>query len=74
MKLLNVIIIINLLFVSACEIMPRNTMADCRDQCKDNNKSKACLEFCDCIHGQGRPLDSCLADYDKAPADSLRTK
>jgi hypothetical protein len=74
MKGLLFIISVNMLFATACEIMPRNTLADCQEQCKDNKKSKACLEFCDCIHGQGRPLDSCLYDYDRAPADSLPTK
>lgn len=63
-----------LLFLMACEIMPRNTLKDCEQQCKDNPKSKACLVFCDCIHQKGHTLDSCLAEYDKAPADSLQHK
>lgn len=49
--------------------MPRNTLKDCRQQCKDSKKSKACYEFCDCIHKQGHTLDSCLNEYNKAPED-----
>ncbi|MHA4842784.1 hypothetical protein ACX0G7_01410 [Flavitalea antarctica] len=71
MKAIPILIFAILLFLTACEIMPRNTKADCLLQCKDSDKSKACIEFCDCIHENGRPLDSCLDDYEKAPADSL---
>ncbi len=56
---------------SSCEIMPRNTLSDCRQQCDDSDKSKACYDFCDCIHVDGQPLDSCLDKYDQAPVDSL---
>ena len=60
-----------LLFNIGCTCMqPRNTIRDCREQCKDSKKSKACYEFCNCIHLQGRSLDSCLDEYNKAPADS----
>jgi hypothetical protein len=52
--------------------MPRNTLKDCRQQCPDSKKSKACYDFCDCIHKQGLPLDSCLDKYDKAAADRDR--
>ena len=74
MKLFPVITLIILTFLTSCEIMPRNTISDCREQCKDNNKSNACLEFCDCIHIDGRPLDSCLDAYDRAPVDSLMAR
>lgn len=57
--------------LAACEIMPRNTLKDCRLQCDDSEKSRACLEFCNCIHLDGNPLDSCLDKYDKAAPDSL---
>ncbi|MCW3073910.1 MAG: hypothetical protein JWP69_979 [Flaviaesturariibacter sp.] len=63
-----------LLFTTSCEIMPRNSLKDCRTQCKDSKKSKACYEFCDCIHKRGEPLDSCLDKYDKAPADAVQKK
>ena len=72
MTKLPIIIVAVLTFITACEIMPRNTLKDCREQCKDSKKSKACYDFCDCIHKEGQPLDSCLAKYNKAPEDSLK--
>jgi hypothetical protein len=74
MRSLQVISIAALLFAASCEIMPRNTLNDCREQCKGSNKSKACYDFCDCIHIEGHPLDSCLDEYDKAPEDSIRAQ
>lgn len=67
------LLIASMIFVYGCEIMPRNTLKDCREQCKDSKKSKACYEFCDCIHKQGQALNKCLDEYEKAPEDSNRT-
>ena len=61
-----------LMLMGACEIMPRNTLRDCRVQCKDSKKSKACYDFCDCIHKDGQPLDTCLDKYNKAPVDTIQ--
>lgn len=66
-------IIALMIFISACEIMPRNNLNDCRGQCKDSKKSKACYDFCDCIHKEGNSLDSCLDKYERAPADTSKT-
>jgi hypothetical protein len=65
--------IASMLLISACEIMPRNTLKDCQVQCKNSKKSKACYDFCDCIHKYGNSLDSCLNAYDMAPEDSTGT-
>ena len=70
MKTFSIILIAVLVVTSSCEIMPRNTLKDCRQQCKDRKKSKACYDFCDCIHKQGQPLDSCLEKYEKASDDN----
>lgn len=48
------------------EIRPYNTLKDCRAQCEGSSNPKACEEFCDCIHKQGKQLDSCLNVYKKA--------
>ncbi|HTF05622.1 MAG TPA: hypothetical protein VK826_16460 [Bacteroidia bacterium] len=74
MKTSSIIFLASFLFACACEIMPRNTLKDCQEQCKDREKSKACYEFCDCIHQHGESLDSCLDAYNKAPADSVQPK
>ena len=70
MKSFLIILIAALVFTSSCEIMPRNTMKDCRQQCKGSKKSKACYDFCDCIHRDGKQLDSCLEKYENAAEDS----
>lgn len=48
------------------EIGPCNSEAACRGQCAASKNPKACETFCDCIYKQGRPLDSCLAIFNKA--------
>jgi hypothetical protein len=48
------------------EIVPGNEEAECRNQCASGKNPGACEIFCDCIYKQGRPLDSCLATFDKA--------
>ena len=45
------------------EIMPGNSEEECRNGCA--TRPAAC-EFCDCIYSEGKPLDSCLAAYDRA--------
>jgi hypothetical protein len=45
------------------EIIPGNSEEECRNGCATN--PGAC-GFCDCIYKEGKPLDSCLAAFDKA--------
>jgi uncharacterized membrane protein YphA (DoxX/SURF4 family) len=45
------------------EIMPGNSEEECRNGCA--TRPAAC-EFCDCIYVEGKPLDSCLAKFNKA--------
>ncbi|WP_199269736.1 hypothetical protein [Mucilaginibacter lacusdianchii] len=59
-------IIIVLLLTRTFDIMPRNTVKDCKMQCKNSANPNACNVFCDCIHQQGQPLDKCLDNYHKA--------
>lgn len=54
------------------EMRPRNTLGDCRIQCKDSSFANACEAFCDCIHNQGIPLDKCLEAYQKAKSTLSR--
>ena len=53
-------------------IRPRNTLSQCIKQFKGSNRTKAGYDFCDCIHNQGRSLDSSLDAYNKAPDDAIR--
>ena len=48
------------------DLMPRNTLADCKTQCDDSENPGACNVFCECIHVKGQPLDKALDDYHKA--------
>ena len=48
------------------DIMPRNTVKDCKTQCDDSSNPGACNTFCESIHLKGEPLDKCLDAYHKA--------
>jgi hypothetical protein len=48
------------------EIGPGNTEAECRSQCFGSKNPVACEEFCDCIYKNAKPLDSCLAAFNRA--------
>ncbi len=71
--MLAAVIVIN---VYLYEIRPGNSQEECTNGCLDSKYPKACKKFCDCIYNQGRPLDSCLAEYNRAKEsernDSLR--
>jgi uncharacterized membrane protein YphA (DoxX/SURF4 family) len=60
-----VVIIINQFLF---DIRPGNSALECSNGCAGSSNPKACLEFCDCIHNQGKPLNACLIEYDKAKA------
>lgn len=47
------------------EITPGNSEEECRNGCASGKNPAAC-EFCDCIYIEGKPLDSCLAKFNKA--------
>ncbi|MES1182082.1 MAG: hypothetical protein ABUL44_04735, partial [Flavobacterium sp.] len=53
------------------EITPGNSEEECRNQCAGSKNPAACEVFCDCIYKEGRPLDSCLAAFNKA--NDIRT-
>jgi len=48
------------------DIRPGNSLIECTNGCPGNSNPKACLEFCDCIHNQGKSLHACLLEYEKA--------
>jgi hypothetical protein len=48
------------------EIIPGNSEEECRNQCASSKNPAACQAFCDCIYSEGKPLDSCLAKFNKA--------
>ncbi|MHA4842892.1 hypothetical protein ACX0G7_01950 [Flavitalea antarctica] len=48
------------------DIRPGNSLIECTNGCADKNDPKSCLDFCDCIHNQGKQLQDCLTEYNKA--------
>ena len=64
--------VVVLTVTNAFDIMPRNTLADCRSQFngRRSHRTQAGYQFCDCIHRQGQPLDQALDAYHKAPDDA----
>ncbi len=48
------------------DIRPGNSPEECTNGCPGNSDPKACEEFCNCIYNQGRPLNECLNEYNKA--------
>jgi len=51
---------------TAYTIKPHNTIYDCTAQCGDAENPRACEDFCDCIHKQGRPYSECLEAFKSA--------
>src|SRR5687768_2535719 len=47
------------------EIRPGNSLEECSNGCGGHRNPKACHDFCDCIHNQGKPLYRCLDEYEK---------
>ncbi len=54
-----------LYFVYGHEVMPRNSLPECRKQFTGTDNEAAGLKFCECIHTQGRNLQECLDEYEK---------
>jgi len=57
------VIVINIFLF---EIRPGNSLIECKNGCLDSKYPNACEKFCDCIYNKGKPLDSCLAEYQRA--------
>ncbi len=68
------VIVINIFLY---DMRPGNSLIECTNGCLGSKYPKACEEFCDCIHNQGKPLDQCLEKYKEAKEsrkiDSLST-
>lgn len=69
-----VVIILILVIAKGFRIKPHNTLAECKVQCSTSHKPGACNTFCNDIHNAGRPLDSCLREYNRAPEEGTLPK
>lgn len=45
------------------EVMPRNSLQDCKDQFTGTKNEAAGYRFCSCIHEKGNSLNNCLAEF-----------
>jgi uncharacterized membrane protein YphA (DoxX/SURF4 family) len=63
-------VVLVVVLVSAYDVKPRNTLAECRAQFAGSNRTAAGYRFCDCIHKQGQPLGKTLETYESAPDDA----
>jgi uncharacterized membrane protein YphA (DoxX/SURF4 family) len=48
------------------DIRPGNSQLECTNGCKNNGSPNPCQHFCDCIYNEGRPLNACLDEYQRA--------
>lgn len=55
--------------VNYLSIMPRNSISHCEEQFRGTNKTAAGAEFCNCVHNEGHPLNTCLTNFEKAAVD-----
>ena len=51
------------------EVMPRNSLSDCKMQFEGEDNQDLGYSFCECIHIEGRPLDQCLEDFENFKAE-----
>jgi uncharacterized membrane protein YphA (DoxX/SURF4 family) len=52
-------------------IRPGNSQIECTNGCPGNDNPAACNVFCDCIYNQGKPLDTCLDEYERAKMETI---
>lgn len=48
------------------DVRPGNSQLECTNACKSNDSPSVCHRFCDCIYNMGKPLHTCLDEYQKA--------
>lgn len=47
------------------EVMPRNSLKDCKQQFTDTENEEVGYQFCQCIHKNGGSLQDCLEEYNQ---------
>lgn len=51
------------IFLNGFDIMPRNSISDCKKQYAETKYEKIGNEFCECVHSDGNLLDNCLKGF-----------
>ncbi len=48
------------------DALPRNSISDCKKQFKGTQNEAAGYKFCECIHENGKPLNTCIDEFEIA--------
>ncbi|MFY0630711.1 MAG: DoxX family protein [Flavobacteriaceae bacterium] len=51
-------------FIFGHDVMPRNSLSDCKKQFVNTENEAVGFEFCECIHKKGNSLDECLTEFE----------
>jgi hypothetical protein len=46
------------------DVMPRNSLSDCKNQFANTRNEAAGFEFCEYIHNGGQPLNECFKEFE----------
>lgn len=55
-------------------VLPENSVPDCMLQFEGTNRTTAGAMFCNCVHVEGLPLDTCLEKYESTADDIIPQK
>ncbi|SIS49079.1 hypothetical protein [Belliella pelovolcani] len=58
------IALVIVVFLWSFEIMPRNSLADCKKQFVNKENEEIGFQFCECVHRMGSPLDLCIEQFE----------
>ena len=47
------------------DVMPRNSLSDCKKQFESTKNETVGFAFCECVHQEGQPLNECLKAYEE---------
>jgi hypothetical protein len=56
------VILVILISIFLFEILPGNSLNECKNGSLSRKYPNSCENFCGCIYNQGKPLDKCLEE------------
>jgi uncharacterized membrane protein YphA (DoxX/SURF4 family) len=63
---LAIVVLTAIVINTAYRKQTRNTYNDCYNDCKNSDNTQECIDFCDCIHNQGKSFNECSEALRKA--------
>lgn len=64
--------LIIVLFLYGHDVMPKNSLSDCKKQFVNPENEAAGFAFCECVHTSKKPLDECLDEFENATKNSIK--